>query len=71
MNDNELRNRFDYHPPKTPERAAEHERLRSDCLHIALMLNDSLPEGREKSLALTKLEELMFWANAAIARQGD
>lgn len=25
-------------------------------------------EGREKSLALTKLEELSFWSKAAVAR---
>ncbi len=26
------------------------------------------PESREQSLAVTKLEEAMMWANAAIAR---
>jgi hypothetical protein len=29
-----------------------------------------VPEGREKALALTNLEQVMFWANAAIAREG-
>jgi hypothetical protein len=30
-----------------------------------------LPEGREKALAVTHLEEVMMWSNAAIARQAD
>ena len=29
---------------------------------------DNVPKGREQSLALTKLEEALFWANAGIAR---
>jgi hypothetical protein len=28
---------------------------------------DRLPESREKSLALTTLQESMMWANAAVA----
>jgi len=28
------------------------------------------PESREKSLAITKLEEAVYWLNAAIARRG-
>jgi hypothetical protein len=31
-------------------------------------LVDLMPPGREASLAATKMEEAMFWANAAIAR---
>lgn len=36
----------------------------------ALTLNKMLPEGREKALAFTALEEASFWAHAAIAREG-
>lgn len=28
------------------------------------------PDSREKSLAMTKLEECSMWANASIARNG-
>jgi hypothetical protein len=61
----DLSKRFEYHPPRTEM----HQDVRSECLSIALSFNESLPEGREKALAITKLEEAMFWANAAIARE--
>ncbi len=66
-----LRRRFLYHPPMTDQRRLEHELVRANCLFLAEFIDASLPEGREKSLALTKLEEVMFWANAALARQSD
>ena len=35
---------------------------------FAYLLNDLCPDSREKSLAMTKLEECVMWANASIAR---
>lgn len=34
----------------------------------ALYLNDILPDGRDKALALTRLEEAEMWAMSAILR---
>jgi hypothetical protein len=31
----------------------------------------AVPEGREKALAITKVEEAVMWANAGIAREGN
>lgn len=42
--------------------------IRSKAKMLALDIALLCPDGREKSLALTKLEEAVFWANAGIAR---
>jgi hypothetical protein len=70
MEPSDLHNRFDYHPPAGEQVAKAHEDVRAKCKSAAFLFNDLLPEGREKSLAVTKLEEAMMWANAAIARHG-
>lgn len=57
---------FLYHPA-TPESAKTHDMLRSTAITLARSWFDALPEGREKSLAFTKLEEALMWANKAIA----
>ncbi len=44
------------------------ELIRGHAQEYALSLLDICPESRELSVALTKLEEVVFWANAAIAR---
>lgn len=70
FDESDLENRFAYHRPSR-SRAADHQDVRETFLNVARELNHLLPDGREKSLVLTNLEEAMFWSNAAIARQGD
>jgi hypothetical protein len=65
----DLDNRFNYHPPKDEGVANRHQLVRQTCLSAAEDILDATGEpSREQSLAITKLEEAMFWANAAIAR---
>lgn len=63
----QIENNFTYHAPKAnqPDR---YENLREKGKNLALTIVDSCPHSRERSLALTKLEESIMWANAAIAR---
>ncbi|HBC94463.1 MAG TPA: hypothetical protein DCZ10_16575 [Pelotomaculum sp.] len=58
---------FTYHPPK-PGQPEKYEHLRDKAKRLAFMIDGFCPESREKSIALTKLEEAVMWANAAIAR---
>lgn len=67
MSEQDIENRFTYHAP-TPEKVKLHEDIRNTAKQWAVALNYSLPDGREKSLAITHLEEVVMWANAAIAR---
>ncbi|AII28236.1 hypothetical protein VC74_gp34 [Mycobacterium phage Sparky] len=64
----DINHRFDFHPATTDEKRAEHGSVREACKALAHKLDRDLPAGREKALATTTLEEVMFWANAAIAR---
>jgi hypothetical protein len=70
MDDNEIANRFTFHPASEVT-GRSHKAIRDACYTLAIDLNGLLPESREKSLAITHLEEVMFWGNAAIARQSN
>lgn len=63
----QIENNFKYHAPK-PNQIPRYEIIRNLAREFALQLNAYCPESREKSLAITKLEECVMWANAAIAR---
>lgn len=65
---NELVHRFGYHPPRTEAKILAHEDTRAAFCGIAMEMENNLPDGREKAIVMTKIEEAMFWANAAIAR---
>lgn len=62
----EIHHRFKFHDPNQ-DSARLHDVYREAYTSLANFL-EHLPESRERELALTKLEESGFWANAAIAR---
>ena len=70
MDTKDLKNRFTYHAPKGNQTTL-YQMLRQEGLALAYSIDNACPEGREKALAITKLEEAIFWANAAIARAGN
>lgn len=69
MESNQIDHRFDFHPATTAEKQGAHGSVRDACRRAAHSVNILCPEGREKALAITKLEEAMMWGNAAIARE--
>lgn len=71
MDPADLNNRFSYHPPKDTPRgnqASRYQIIRAEAGAFAALINEQAPDSREKSLAITHLEEAVMWANAAIAR---
>ncbi len=66
MDQDKLKHSFTYHAP-TSEQIPKYEQLRGLAGTFAESINSLCPESREKSLAITKLEEAVMWANKAIA----
>lgn len=58
---------FMHHPPKDGQ-PARYEQIRNKAKEFAYLIEKECPNSREKSLATTQLEQAVFWANAAIAR---
>ena len=66
MTQEQLDNIFTYHKT-TAEQAVKYEQLRPAGKVLAELVNKLCPESREKSLALTKIQEAVQMANASIA----
>lgn len=64
----DIENRFTYHPPKNESQQERYVKLRNEAKELALSIFGACPDSRERSVALTKLEEVIMWANASIAR---
>ena len=62
-----MENDFRYHPP-VGDQLERYPIIRSSARQLAEIVAKYTPESREQSLAITKIEEAVFWANAAIAR---
>lgn len=67
MDKERLEKTYSYHAPKG-DQAERYQRIRAKVRELAELIDGSCPDSREKSLANTKLEEAVMWANAAIAR---
>ena len=63
----QIENNFKYHAPKE-DQIEIYKNIRENVKQVALLIDDYIPNSREKSLALTKLEETVMWANAGLAR---
>lgn len=63
----EIENSFTFHPVKG-DQAQRYEALRAKAKEFALLVDELTPYSRERSVALTKIDEAVMWANASIAR---
>jgi hypothetical protein len=60
-------NNVNHHVP-FGDQAERYQGNRACALVLIASFRGNCPPSRELSLALTKVEEALFWANAAIAR---
>jgi len=63
----EILTRFDAHATGEGQ-SISIARLRIAAKQMAGVIDDEVTPSREKSVALRKLEEALFWANAGVAR---
>lgn len=64
----EIARRFTYHAPEG-DQASRYQHIRAMCGQIAQELAKLCPDGRELQQALNDLDNVVFWANASIARE--
>ena len=68
LDSDEIDVRFTYHPP-TKAQPEKYEAVRNAANAFARLICSISPPSREQALAIGKLEEVVFWVNAAIARR--
>ena len=62
----DLDNIYTYHEPHG-DQMLRYARIRSKCKELAKLLEECCPDSRERSVALSKVQETCMWGNAAIA----
>ncbi len=68
MDNEQIVHNFTNHPPENDEIATKLDDITTEFVIMAKMLNRTLPESREKALAITNLEQCSMWSKAAVAR---
>lgn len=63
----QIENNFKFHAPKEGQ-PEKYNAIREKAKELAYLIDKECPNSREKSLAITKIEESVMWANASIAR---
>jgi len=66
MND-QIEKNFTYHVP-TEDDISVLSMIRQTAKDFVYLLDEFCPDSRERSLAITKIEESVMWANASIVR---
>lgn len=66
LTDEEIENSFGFHPA-TPEVKEKYEFIRGEFTMLAMRINATCPDSREKSLALTNLQQAQMWAIGSVA----
>jgi len=64
---NQIESSFTYHAPKD-DQSERYVMIRDEAKKLAINACKNSPPSREQSLAITALENFVFWINAAIAR---
>ena len=64
----ELNKCFSCYPSLGVSQDSRYEEIRAGGANFVRILKQRCPDSREFSLAMTKIEEAVFWASAAIAR---
>lgn len=67
MNPIEIIRRFKKYTPSDSD-AAKMNRNRNKGREVVELFNGQCPDNREKSIAISRVEEAVMWANASIAR---
>ena len=62
-----IENNFQYHSQKEGQPEI-YTAIREKAKELAYLIDEKCPNSREKSLAMTKLEESVMWANASVVR---
>lgn len=66
----EIEDQFSHHPTDDPQVLQAYDRIRRKAKDFARYLNEVLPESTEGLTALRRLDDVVFFANASIARHG-